>query len=178
MQRLTLLVNHLLSSEPLAAARLQPHAGRRVHLSVAGWPTWLPAWPELDFRVTPAGLLEWIGDAAQGAPVYPAEADLRLIAEVGNPAVALLQGLAGHRPRVEIAGDAAFAADVDWLFDNLRWDIEDDLAKVVGAVPARELSRVAGWLGRGIREAARLASRAVPGAAPLPPRHSDIFDRR
>lgn len=176
MQRLTLLANHLIGSEPIAAARLQPHAGRRMHLSVAGWPSWLPAWPRLDFRITPAGLLEWTGEDASAADaLYAPEPDLRLVVEIGNPATALLQGLAGQRPRVEIAGDAAFAADVDWLFQNLRWDIEDDLARVVGPVPARELSRIAGWLGRGIREAARLAARAVPGADPSRP--SSPFDR-
>ena len=178
MQRLTLFVNHLLTSEPVAMNRLLPHAGRRIYLQMAGWPAFLPAWPVLDFRITPAGLLEWCGDAAaDGVPESPEAADLRIVVEAGNPAVALLHGMAGKRPHVEISGDPVLATDVDWLFENLRWDAEDDLARVVGAAPARMLSRVAGWVGSGIREAARLAARVAPGASEPPPRERGAHDR-
>ena len=178
MQRLTLLVNHLLTSEPIAMNRLRPHVGRRIHLQIAGWPSWLPAWPVLDFRITPAGLLEWCGDADSLASAeLPETADLQLVVEAANPAVALLHGMAGRRPRVSISGDAVLATDVDWLFENLRWDFEDDLARVVGAAPARELSRLAGWIGGGIREAARLAARVVPGTSETPPRERGVPDR-
>jgi len=42
---------------------------------------------------------------------------------------------------------------VNWLFDNLRWDIEDDLAKIVGPAPAREMARLGGVIATGLREA-------------------------
>jgi ubiquinone biosynthesis protein UbiJ len=45
---------------------------------------------------------------------------------------------------MEISGDAEFATQVGWLAENLRWDIEDDLARVIGDVPARQLASLGG----------------------------------
>ena len=58
IERLTLLINHVLGREPVAMERLKPHAGRVLLLQAEGWPAFLPPWPVLAFRVTPAGLLE------------------------------------------------------------------------------------------------------------------------
>ena len=164
-QRLTLLLNHVLAAEPAAAERLRSHSGRSVQLQLDGWPALLPPLPELLFRVTPAGLLEWGG----GEP--PAEPDLRLRLDAANPALALAQWAAGQRPRVELQGDAGFAADLSWLMDNLRWDVQDDLARVVGRAPAYELARIGKQLAGGLRTALRtLSIWAAPGAAGPGPR--------
>jgi ubiquinone biosynthesis protein UbiJ len=147
MARAVLLVNHVLASEPAAAQRLRAHVGRRLRLQLNGWPGWLPPLPDLTFRVTPAALVEWTGEPGD------APADLQIELDASNPAKALLQALAGERPHVEVAGDAAFATDVNWLFDHLRWDIEDDLAKIVGPAPAREMARLGGVIATGLRDA-------------------------
>ena len=161
IERATLLVNHVLVSEPVAAQRLRAHVGKRLRLQVNGWPAWLPALPELTFRITPAALVEWCGEQA------PEPADLQIELDAAHPAKALMQALAGERPHVEVAGDAAFATDVNWLFDHLRWDIEDDLARIVGPVPAREMARLGRGLAGGLREAVTrlgaLAARVRPG---------------
>jgi len=149
IERLTLFVNHLLASESIATDRLRAHAGRCMQFHLDGWPALLPPWPALMFRVTPAGLIEWCGEAPSGEPA------LRVAIEASNPALALMQAVGGERPKVEVSGDAAFATDLNWLFDNLRWDVQDDLARVVGAAPARELGRVAGGVAAGVREAVR-----------------------
>ena len=159
MERATLLVNHVISAEPAAVARMKGHAGRSIRLHFEGWPTVLPPWPPTAFKVTPAGLLEWCGaDSAapdSRAPASPAatDADLRVNIDASNPALNLAQALMGERPRVDVAGDAAFAADLNWLFDNLRWDVQDDLERIVGAAPAREIARVAGGVAKGLRQA-------------------------
>jgi ubiquinone biosynthesis protein UbiJ len=155
IERLTLFVNHLLASEPVATDRLRAHAGRCMQLHFEGWPTPLPPLPTTAFRVTPAGLIEWCGTE------LPTEPDLRVSIDASNPALAMAQALAGTRPTVEIAGDAAFATDLNWLFDNLRWDVQDDLAGVVGAAPAREITRIAGGIAAGLREAVRTLSSLV-----------------
>jgi ubiquinone biosynthesis protein UbiJ len=166
VERLTLLVNHLLASEPVASERLRQHAGRCVQLHFDGWPSLLPPPPSAAFRVTPAGLIEWCGDNV------PAEPDLRVTIDASNPALAMVQALVGTRPKVEISGDAAFATDLNWLFDNLRWDMQDDLARLVGEAPAREIARVAGGIAAGLREAVRTVSglvargRDAPAASP------------
>ena len=149
MERLTLFLNHVLGAEPVAMQRLQQHAGRSVQLELQGWPGVLPALPPTTFRVSAAGLLEWaVGDT----PVQP---DLRVSIDASNPALAAVQALTGERPRVEVSGDAAFATDLNWLFDNLRWDVQDDLANLVGPVPAREIARLGGGIATGLREAVR-----------------------
>ena len=154
IERATLWMNHVLASEPVATQRLVPHAGRSIRLHFVGWPTVLPALPPTAFRVTPAGLLEWCGDdAAAAADADPAA--LTVNVDASNPAFAFAQALTGERPKVDVSGDAAFAADLNWLADNLRWDYEDDLARVVGPVPARELARLASGAARGLRELVR-----------------------
>jgi ubiquinone biosynthesis protein UbiJ len=154
--RLTLLINHVLASESVATQRLQPHAGRTLSVELRGWPSLLPAWPPLVFRITPAGLMEWLGDGvdAPGA----AAADLRLSLDASNPALLMLESIAASfgqpRPRMEVAGDSALAADVSWLAENLRWDIEDDLAQVIGEAPARQVASFGEALAQGLKAAA------------------------
>jgi len=155
VQRFTLWLNHVLASEDAAVARLRPHAGRNVRVELTGWPSLLPAPPVLSFAVTPAGLLEWTGDQPLAA------ADLQLTVDASNPALMLAQGLAGQRPAVGISGDSIFATDLNWLMDNLRWDVEDDLARFIGDAPAHELARI----GRPIAQAARGAIGALAGLA-------------
>lgn len=164
LERATLLVNHVLASEPVAQQRLREHAGRCIQLRYLAWPSLLPPVPPMAFRVTPAGLVEWCGAD------IPAQADLTVSIDASNPALLVARTLVGERPRIEVAGDAAFATDVNWLFDNLRWDLEDDLARVVGAAPAREMSRLARAVSAAVRESVRtlagLAERARGGSGP------------
>jgi ubiquinone biosynthesis accessory factor UbiJ len=155
VERLTLLVNHVLSSEPVATQRMRAHAGCVIGLQFEGWPALLPPLPATAFRVTKAGLLEWCGAEV------PTEPDLRVSIDASNPALAMAQALGGTRPQVDVAGDAAFATDLNWLFDNLRWDVQDDLARIVGQAPAREIARVAGGIAAGMREAAKAVSGLV-----------------
>lgn len=149
MERTTLLLNHVIASEPAAMDRLRPHTGRAIQVEFTGWPSLLPPLPAVGYRITPAGLLEWLG--AESLP----DPDLRLAVDASNPALALARFFTGTRPEVSVAGDAGFAADVDWLIENLRWDIEDDLAKVVGPAPARQLGRLAEVVAAGLRKAVR-----------------------
>ena len=168
MERLVLLVNHVIAAEPAAVARLAPHAGRTLHIELAGWPRLLPAVGPFTFRITPAGLVEWLAAAsAVGAP------DLRVAFDAANPALAVTRFVAGERPQVDVSGDAAFASDVDWLIDNLRWEIEDDLARVVGPGVARQIAKVGGWLEGAIREGAKALRDLADGgrgAGAIPPR--------
>jgi ubiquinone biosynthesis accessory factor UbiJ len=152
MERLTLVVNHVVGSEPAATDRLRPHAGRSIVVVPQGWPGLLPPLPALAFRVTPAGLLEWCGLAGVDAP------DLSLRLDASNPARLALQALAGETPQVQIDGDAQFAGDINWLLVNLRWDVAADLERLFGPGPAQALHRSGAWLGRGLKAAFAQAS--------------------
>ena len=170
MPRLVLLVNHVLSAEPVAGQRLRPHAGKCIRLQLRDTPallSWLPS--GLTVVVTAAGLLDWQPDA-------PEHADLVATVDASKPMQALADAVAGRRPRVEVAGDAAFAADVSWLIEHLRWDVQDDLARLLGDGPAAQLMRagmgVATGLGEGLRTVAQSAADRwnPPGPAEPPPR--------
>lgn len=151
MERLTLLLNHVLGSEAVATTRLVPHAGRRIAVRLANWPSLLPPPPPLAWAVTPAGLLEWCADGAAGT----AAGDLALEVDAGNPALLLAQTLAGETPAVQIDGDAQFAGDVNWLLQNLRWDIAADLERLFGPAVAQQLARLGAALAQGLRGAVR-----------------------
>jgi ubiquinone biosynthesis protein UbiJ len=119
-RRIVLLVNHVLMQEPQATARLTRQKGRVI----------LVQWQSLNFKVmlTPAGLL----DLAQA----DLASDLVLTLSDSSP-VSLVQGLLqGNKPDVHVQGDVQLAAEVNWLTDHLRWDVEADLARIVGDVPA------------------------------------------
>lgn len=167
LERVTLLLNHVLAAEPEAMARLRPYAGRSIHFVWGGRPAWLPAWvpspPEARWGVDAAGLLDLLpADAPFGD-----EGGLRVVLD-GR---ALLDwGLtpggaaAGVAPPMDVQGDAGFASALSWLAQNVRWDIEDDLARVVGDRPARVLAQAGTALASGLR---RLTAglRRAPAAA-------------
>jgi ubiquinone biosynthesis protein UbiJ len=155
MARATLVINHVLAAEPAATERLRVHAGRRIELQPQGWPALLPPLPRLAFAVTPAGLLDW--DAlGEGLP-----ADLALRFDASNPALLAARALTGETPAVEVDGDAQLAGDVNWLLQNLRWDAEADLARVMPPAAAHQLARLGGGIARGVQAAAGAAVKAA-----------------
>jgi ubiquinone biosynthesis protein UbiJ len=154
MGRLTLVLNHVLAAEPVATERLLPHAGRRILLQPQAWPALLPPLPVLVFAITPAGLLEWAGAAPE------ATADLTLRFDASNPALLVANTLSGSTPVVDIDGDSRLAADVNWLMQNLRWDVAADLERVFPPAAAHQMVRLGGMLTRAVRA-------ALQGAASL-----------
>ena len=123
-RRIVLLVNHVLMQEPQATERLVRQKGNVI----------LAQWRSFTFKVliTPAGLLD----------LAPADAtpDLTLVMTEESP-VALAQTLMqGNKPPVRIEGDVQLAAEVNWLADHVRWDMEEDLSKIVGDAPAHMMA--------------------------------------
>ncbi len=121
--RLILLLNHVLQQEPEAMARLQRQRGKPLRVV---WNTF-----SLTLQATPAGLLERLDHNV------PAELTATVRATVSEMGRQLLRG---ERPAVDIQGDVQLAAEVAWLADNVRWDAEEDLARLLGDAPAH-------WLG-------------------------------
>ena len=153
MDRLVLVVNHVLAAEPQALARLAPHRGRVLRLDLLQLPRLLPAPPPLAFMITPAGLVEWCRE--------PVAADLHVKLEAANPAALALMLLSGDSPKLVIEGDAQLATDVDWLLKNLRWDVADDLHRLFGPTLAHELHRFGTALARALRAASAGAAARV-----------------
>jgi len=151
--RSVLLLNHVISRERHALARLAPFAGSAVVLHLRGWPSLLPPAPDLVLGITPAGLFE----RQDSAPLQA----LRIELEASNPALMAFGALTGSRPQVTVQGDAALAGEINWLMENLRWDVEDDLAAIVGPAVAHQLGRFAAAAKQGVASLAQTVSRTA-----------------
>jgi ubiquinone biosynthesis accessory factor UbiJ len=125
-QRVVLLLNHVLQQEPEAMARLARKKGQIVFMEYAQF--------AISLIATPAGLLDLAPEDA-----VP---DLTIRVQGDNPLALLQTLLSGDKPRMDISGDVMLAAEVNWLVDHVRWDIEEDLARIMGDVPAHSLMRV------------------------------------
>lgn len=126
-QRLVLLLNHILMQEPEAMSRLQRQSGRSMLIQ---WQT-----IHLTLQATPAGLL----DLAQ--PGVRADLVMSLLDE--SPLAMAQALLAGQKPSIRIEGDVELASEVNWLTDNVRWDLEDDLARLTGDSAAHTIAQLA-----------------------------------
>ena len=134
--KLVLLLNHVLGQEPAAMERLRRQKGRCIQLS---WRHF-----RLQWLITPAGLL-----ARADAHT---DADLHLHINQESP-LTLVQGLVkGEKPAMRIDGDVMLAADINWLVDHVRWDLEEDLARLVGDAPAHHISVLFRRIASGLRE--------------------------
>jgi ubiquinone biosynthesis protein UbiJ len=162
LARLVLLLNHVVASEPQAVARLKGHAGRVIDIRWAtGTAGVLPAFlgrvfqgdaslPPIRLLITPAGLFEAVAEGAPvAAPAALSSQGLTLTIQLGDPIDLLKRAARGERPEVNIEGDANLAEVASWMMKNLRWDIQDDVARFLGNTPAEVLRKV----GEGIREA-------------------------
>jgi len=126
VNRLVLFLNHVLMSEPEAMARLARQKNQRISLV---WDRF-----ELQLTPTPAGLLE--RGRFDGF-------DLRLTVTEESPTTLVSALARGDKPKVRIEGDVQLAAEVNWLIDHVRWDAEEDLARLIGDAPAHTLAQAA-----------------------------------
>ncbi|WGT66333.1 ubiquinone biosynthesis accessory factor UbiJ [Variovorax paradoxus] len=132
--RAVLFLNHVLQQEPEAQQRLLRQQGRVVRFQ---W-----RFVTMQLVATPAGLL----DLAPPGSVP----ELTLTVTDESPFDLARATLRGDKPSVQIIGDVQLAAEVNWLVDHVRWDVEDDLARLIGDVPAHTIAngarKVAGAL--------------------------------
>ena len=135
-QRLVLFLNHVLQQEKQAQDRLLRQKGRIVHVL---WGKFA-----IDLIVTPAGLVDRAPPAAKP--------DLVLSLAAESPWVMLQSALSGKAPPVKIEGDVQLAAEVGWLAENLRWDAEEDLSRLIGDGPAHALADAGRRLMAGLKK--------------------------
>lgn len=138
--RVVLLLNHVLQQEPEAMDRLARQRGRVAEVH---WRSY-----SLALRATPAGLLNLV----EGATIP----DLCIELTETSPLALAAVALRGEKPPIRIEGDVQLAAEINWLVDHVQWDLEEDLARLVGDAPAHALAQA-------VRRAAQ-ALRAFVGA--------------
>jgi len=135
-RRIVLLLNHILMQESEATSRLVRQKGRVV----------LMQWRSISIKLlaTPAGLL----DLAPG----DATPDLVLSVAEESPLILAQAALRGDKPAVRIEGDVQLAAEVNWLVAHVRWDMEEDLSRVIGDAPAHTLAQAAKSMAEALRQ--------------------------
>jgi ubiquinone biosynthesis protein UbiJ len=140
--RIVLLLNHVLQQDPEAMQRLSRQSGRVVKFALQ------PA--SILLTASPVGLL------VVHSPLVETLPKVDLLLEITDTDMLELgqKLLQGAKPNVRIEGDIQLAAEVQWLTQNVAWDLEDDLAKLMGDVPAHHAmntlklvkSKLATWL--------------------------------
>jgi len=152
-RRIVLLLNHVLMREPAAMERLTRQKGAVLLVQWRGF--------YIRFLVTPAGLLDLAPEDAR--------ADLSLTATDESMSTIAQSLVRGDKPAIRIEGDVQLAADVNWLVDHVRWDVEEDLARIVGDATAHALGTVARRMARVLQQfagGAPAASQDVGGMGP------------
>jgi ubiquinone biosynthesis accessory factor UbiJ len=127
--RIVLLLNHVLQQEPEAMQRIARQKGRIVKF----------AWQQYTLLLTPTA----VGLLAVASQPSPEDKKIDLLLEIIDTDVAELgkKLMQGDKPNVRIEGDVQLAAEVQWLAQNVQWDLEGDLARIVGNVPAHHISK-------------------------------------
>ncbi|AZY53810.1 ubiquinone biosynthesis accessory factor UbiJ [Bordetella avium] len=135
-------LNTLLDREAWARERLARHGGKTVRFALNGF--------GLSLTIDNEGRVQ------ESDPAIVPDVTLSALPE----RLSLLQFLPGSpKPDMaevtHISGDAALAQVVADLARDLRWDAQDDLARVIGDIPALRLTAGLQAFLRGTREAAR-----------------------
>ncbi len=116
-------INHLLAGEAWARNRLKAFAGKTVRLEQGALC--------LSLAISSSGLLFVATDKEATEDVsitLPADAPLRALTDRSSLFTA-----------AKISGSAELAESLGFIFRNLRWDVESDLALLVGDIAARRL---------------------------------------
>lgn len=181
-QSFVALVNHLLIREAWARERLIPYAGKTARLvlppvmlefEVQGGGTIavpqsssplvhreprnsdLPPQRRDDTRRAACGEARALEAADHGRP-----ADVTITVPLSALPAFASGGQATVMKHVRMDGDAEFAATIAKLAEHLRWDAEEDLARLIGDAPAHRIASAA----RGVAGYARRAGLGWVGA--------------
>jgi ubiquinone biosynthesis protein UbiJ len=122
-------VNHILARADWAQQRLKPFAGRRAQLQMPPW--------QIDFAINSSGLLEPLG--ANDGEGFDVEMNLP-----PDAWLALMRGPTEVIRSARIRGSAEFAEALGFVVTRIRWDMEEDLARLVGDIPAHRINGLFG----------------------------------
>lgn len=115
-------LNHVLQQSPGAADALSRHAGASVRFDLA--------LAQFDFRIADDGCFSEAAVDAPDAVVRPTPALVARLPFFGRDALRL----------ADTHGDPALLATLDRVFKQLNWDVEADLAPIVGNIAAHRLN--------------------------------------
>ena len=119
------LLNHLLERDDWARQRLHPFSGQTAQIEGG-----------------PINLVMTVDDTGLFRAAKPEEAPTVTISFGPEAPVKLLTEPAALFASARLSGAANFAETLAFVFRNLRWDYEADLAGVIGDIPAHRLARL------------------------------------
>ncbi|WP_186081566.1 ubiquinone biosynthesis accessory factor UbiJ [Burkholderia gladioli] len=140
-------VNHLLARESWARERLIPYAGKTARLEFSPLTLLLLVQPDGYFAAVEAHEAPQpdVSIALGGARQSPFDA-----------VTAFVQGgQAAVMKHVKLEGDAEFATQLAKLAEHLRWEPEEDLARVLGDAPAHRIATLVRSAGDQARRTSR-----------------------
>jgi ubiquinone biosynthesis accessory factor UbiJ len=139
-------VNHLLAREAWARERLVPYSGKTARLVFSSL--------SVTLAVQPEGYLNALDEHEGALP------DVSIAVPAEAVSAFVQGGQAAVMKHVRIEGDAEFATQLGKLAEHLRWEPEEDLARLIGDASAYRMSalvRTAGEralrAGRNVRDA-------------------------
>lgn len=135
-------LNHLLRAEPWARERLQGFCGSLIRITCGSF--------ALHLGIASGGVFEPAADFPQADADVTIEfpQDMLFTLALGKEAVFA---------RARLSGTADLAETLGFVFRNLRWDVEGDLAGVVGDLAAYRFMRLV----RGAFNVQRAAARSL-----------------
>lgn len=154
-------VNHLLHANSWARDKLAPFAGKTAQFDC----------PPLIIALT-------VQEGGEIVPAFDnATPDVTIIVTPGL----MLRLLARDETawtEAKISGDTEFAAAVNYLVRNLRWDAEEDLSRLVGDVAAHRMAQTAKtldqWRGQSVDNLLRSFAEYWTEEQPLLARARDV----
>jgi ubiquinone biosynthesis protein UbiJ len=156
-------LNHLLGQAAWARRQLQPFAGRRARFEMLPW--------RFAFGIGTDGRFEAVTEP---------EVDVTVVLPANGPLLAL-QGIDRLMATAHVSGNAEFATALSFVLKNLRWDAEEDLARLVGDIVAHRvvsgLSSITAWQKQAARNVAENVAEYLGSEAKLltPAREMDAF---
>jgi ubiquinone biosynthesis protein UbiJ len=117
--------NRLLQSSPWATERLRPFAGKTAHFDIPPF--------AVSFLVDDEGTFSPLPSST---PVTPPDVRISLPA---NAVFLIFSGFERVMSEAVVSGNAEFATELSFVMRNLRWDAEEDFARVFGDIPAHRL---------------------------------------
>ena len=128
-------LNHLLAQNPGASSLMSQHAGQYVRIDLG--------FVQLDFAITADGHL-------LASPTATPDATLRATSSVLMQLPFLGREAMRH---ADYSGDAALLQTLDKLFREVRWDIEAELAPVLGDIVAHRVATTTQQAAQSLRQA-------------------------
>jgi len=145
-------LNHLLQDARWARTRLLPFAGQTVGVSLGELRFGLIVTERGDF----ASHIRTSDDAEEAVRIeFPAETARHLLQDL------LRRQTPDLWREARVSGSVAFAEALSFVFRNLNWDVEADLAKLVGDIAAHRLTRLGASLQQRLRQAGEEMEHAV-----------------